>query len=91
MTQFGDVKIVDGREQSTAQDVPKLSPSQIKQLEYLMKEYPMLDQMALETVLRLSDEQRDKIVDEIKNAELEPHSKPEDPENCKIEAVEVSG
>ena len=86
---YGDVEVVDDSNSIKDKELPKLSPIQVKQLEFLMKEYPMLDMMTLESVLRLSDDQRDRIVDEIKSGELK-HSEPLLPEDCIIQAVKVS-
>ena len=53
----------------------KLTPNEINQLEYLLKEYPMLDMGILETVLRITTEQRDQIMSE--KIELELPQPPE--------------
>jgi hypothetical protein len=88
--QFGNLNIID--ESDTLKDrpeIPKLTPAQIKQLDWLVKEYPSLDLMIIESILRLTDTQRNKIVGEIKDGTLK-HEEPLPPEECEIIAVEVS-
>ena len=86
MTQFGDINIVESIKDK---ELPKLTPLQVKQLDYLIKEYPQLDLMTLESVLRLTENQRDKIIDEIKSGDLS-HEKPDSPEKYVIQSVKVS-
>ena len=86
MTQFGDINIVGDQ---ALKELPKLTPLQVKQLDYLIKEYPQLDLMTLESVLRLTENQRDKIVDSIKSGDLS-HEKPDSPEKYVIQSVKVS-
>ena len=86
MTQFGDINIVESIKDK---ELPKLTPLQVKQLDYLIKEYPQLDLMTLESVLRLTENQRDKIVDSIKSGDLS-HEKPDSPEKYVIQSVKVS-
>ena len=45
--------------------------------------------MTLESVLRLTENQRDKIIDEIKSGDLS-HEKPDSPEKYVIQSVKVS-
>jgi len=89
MQKFGNLDIID---ESTAlrdrSEIAKLTPEQIKQLDWLIKEYPSLDTMIIESILRLTDTQRDKIVDEIKDGTLK-HEEPLPPEETTITAVEV--
>ena len=90
MAQISDfINIVDDSKSLKDKELPKLTPLQVKQLDFLVKEYPMLDLMALESVLRLSEKQVDKIVSEIKSGDLK-HSEPLTPEECVIQAVKVS-
>jgi len=90
MASIGDyINIVDDSKSLKDKELPKLSPLQIKQLDFLVKEYPMLDLMALESVLRLSENQVDKIVSEIKSGDLK-HSEPLPSEDCIIQSVKVS-
>ena len=91
MAQISDfLNIVDDSKSiKDSAELRKLTPLEHKQLDYLVKEYPMLDLMCLESVLRLTDGQREKIVDEIKVGDL-CHEKPEEPEKYIIEAVKVS-
>lgn len=88
---YGDVEVVDDSKsiKEPKAELPKLSPLQVKQLEFLMKEYPSLDLMCLESILRLTEDQKDRIVDEIKSGDLK-HSEPLVPEDCIIQAVKVS-
>ena len=86
MAQFGDINIVESIKDK---ELPKLTPLQVKQLDYLIKEYPQLDLMTLESVLRLTENQRDKIIDEIKSGDLS-HEKPDSPEKYVIQSVKVS-
>ena len=86
MTQFGDINIVESIKDK---ELPKLTPLQVKQLDYLIKEYPQLDLMTLESVLRITENQRDKIIDEIKSGDLS-HEKPDSPEKYVIQSVKVS-
>jgi len=83
------IDIVDDSKSIKDKELPKLTPLQVKQLDYLVKQYPQLDLMSLESVLRLSENQRDIIVDEIKSGELS-HEKPDSPEKYTIQAVKVS-
>jgi hypothetical protein len=69
------VNIVEENEEleKTLKDLPnirELTPNEKRQLEFLCKEYPRLDEYMIETVLRLSNEARDKIVEEMKSGEL---------------------
>ena len=50
--------------------IRKLTPLETKQLDYLVGEYPHLPRDVLETVIRLTDKQKDEIVKEIKDGEL---------------------
>ena len=86
MTRFGDINIVESIKDK---ELPKLTPLQVKQLDYLIKEYPQLDLMTLESVLRITENQRDKIIDEIKSGDLS-HEKPDSPEKYVIQSVKVS-
>ena len=86
MARFGDINIVESIKDK---ELPKLTPLQVKQLDYLIKEYPQLDLMTLESVLRLTENQRDKIIDEIKSGDLS-HEKPDSPEKYVIQSVKVS-
>lgn len=47
-----------------------LTPLEKQQLDYLCKEYPMLDSYMIETCLRLPDNKRDEICADIKSGEL---------------------
>tara|TARA_R110000822_G_scaffold87246_2_gene202865 strand:+ start:53 stop:319 length:267 start_codon:yes stop_codon:yes gene_type:complete len=81
--------IIDDSNTIKDKELPKLTPLQTKQLDFLMKEYPMLDQTQIESVLRITDEQRDSLVKDIKDGVVE-HEKSLKPEEYIIEAVKVS-
>ena len=61
-------------------EIKKLSVFQQKQKDYLLKEYPMLDDLQIDTLVRLTDEQRDAIVKDMKEGKLknEEPLKPEE-------------
>lgn len=87
-TQFGNIEIVDDSKSIKDADIRKLNYKEVKQLDFLMKEYPHLDQGILETILRITDEQRNTIVNEIKEGDLK-HEEPLDTEKYTIQSVEV--
>ena len=58
-------------------EIRPLTPFEKKQKEFLLKEYPMLDDLMIDTAIRLTDSQRTKIVEQIKNGELKEESKTE--------------
>ncbi len=70
-------------------EILKLTPFQIKQKEYLLREYPKLDDFMIDTIVRLTEEQRDDIVDKIKSGELK-HEESKDPKEYIIQSVKVS-
>ena len=51
-------------------EIKKLSVFQQKQKDYLLKEYPMLDDLQIDTLVRLTDAQRDAIVADMKEGKL---------------------
>ncbi len=51
-------------------EIRKLTAFEIKQKDFLLQEYPMLDETIIETLLRIGDEGRDKIVEKLKSGEL---------------------
>ena len=81
--------IIDDSNTIKDKELPKLTPLQTKQLDFLMKEYPMLDQTQIESVLRITDEQRDLLVKDIKDGVV-GHEESLKPEEYIIEAVKVS-
>jgi CHASE3 domain sensor protein len=58
-----------------------LTANEKQQLEYLVKEYPMLDAYMLETCLRLSDKARDEICADIKSGALKLKDTEEEEQN----------
>lgn len=70
-------------------DIKPLSPLQVRQLEYLSKDYPHLPADVLETVLRLTDDQRNKLVQDIKDGKQEVHEERKDPEHYIRNSVSV--
>jgi len=89
MTQkFGNLDITTLDEGVPRTVLPKLTPTQVKQLDWLVKEYPDLDTMIIESILRITPAQRDKIVDEIKDGTLK-HEEPLPSEECIQIAVKV--
>lgn len=85
---FGNVEIVDDSKTIKPTELPKLTPFEIKQIDFLVKEYPMLDQAQIESVIRITDTQRDKIVQEIKDGDLK--HEPLESEECVTQSVEVN-
>ncbi len=70
-------------------EIRKLTQFELKQKDFLIREYPTLDESIMETIIRLTDEQRDEIVDKIKSGELK-HEEPKDPSEYIIQSVKVS-
>ncbi len=70
-----------------------LTPQEKQQLDYLAKEYPMLDRFMIETILRLPNKKRDEICADIKSGELKLKDTEEEERNKKeivIKSVEIS-
>lgn len=61
-------------------EIRKLTVFETQQLEFLVKEYPMLPEYLLETMIRLSEDEKNRICDKMKSGELkmEEPMKPED-------------
>ncbi len=61
-------------------EIRKLTVFETKQLEFLVKEYPMLPEYLLETMIRLTEDEKNRICDKMKAGELkmEEERKPED-------------
>jgi len=70
-------------------NIKPLTPLQVRQLEYLCKDYPHLPQDVLETVLRLTEDQRCKLVQDIKDGKQEVHEERKDPEYYSRTSVSV--
>ena len=68
--------------------IADLTPFQIKQKDFIVKEYPMLDEFMVDTIVRMKNEKIDNIVSMIKSGELK-HEEPMKPEDYVIQAVSV--
>ncbi len=71
------------------QENRKLTTLETQQIDYLCKEYPNLDRPMIETIIRLSDRQRDIICDEIKSGKLKPDEDVKDGEEVVIKGISV--
>lgn len=71
------------------EEIRKLTPLETQQVDFLLKEYPNLDRLMIETVIRLSDKQRDIICEEIKSGKLKPDDNVKDGEEIVIKGVSV--
>ena len=58
-----------------------LTPLEKQQLDYLVKEYPMLDMYMIETCLRIPSHKRDEICADIKSGELKLKDTEEEEKN----------
>lgn len=61
--------------------IRELTPLEKQQLDYLVKEYPMLDSYMIETILRLPNSKRDEICEEIRSGELKLKDTEEEEKN----------
>tara|TARA_R100000935_G_scaffold15780_1_gene31575 strand:- start:1355 stop:1639 length:285 start_codon:yes stop_codon:yes gene_type:complete len=68
--------------------IADLTPFQVKQKEFLIKEYPMLDEFMCDTVVRMKKDKVDDLVAQIKSGELK-HEEPMKPEDYIIQSVSV--
>ena len=68
--------------------IADLTPFQIKQKQFILQEYPMLDDMMVDTIVRLKSDKIDGIVEQIKSGELK-HEVPMKPEDYIIQSVSV--
>jgi hypothetical protein len=66
----------------------KLTPLQIKQKDFILQEYPMLDETIADTIVRLSPEDTETIANKIKSGELKLEE-PMDAEKYTIQSVKV--
>ena len=64
-----------------------LTPLEKQQLEYLVKEYPTLDEYMLETCLRIPSHKRDEICADIKSGELKLKDTEEEQRNKKEQVI----
>ena len=63
--------------------IRELTPLEKQQLEYLVKEYPMLDEYMIETCLRIPSHKRDEICADIKSGKLKLKDTEEEQQNKK--------
>jgi hypothetical protein len=68
--------------------IADLTPFQIKQKQFILQEYPMLDDMMVDTIVRLKSDKIDGIVEQIKSGELK-HEVPMKPEDYILQSVSV--
>ena len=68
--------------------IADLSPFQVKQKQYILQEYPMLDDLMVDTIVRMKGEKVDALVEQIKSGELK-HEEPMKPEDYIIQSVSV--
>ena len=64
-----------------------LTPLEKQQLEYLVKEYPTLDEYMIETCLRIPSNKRDEICADMKSGELKLKDTEEEEQNKKEKII----
>lgn len=69
-------------------ELTKLTEFQIKQKAYILNEYPMLDDMMVETILRLTPGQTVAIINDMKDGTL-AHEKDHNPDDFTLQTVKV--
>jgi hypothetical protein len=68
--------------------IPDLTPFQITQKNFIVKEYPMLDEFMADTIVRMKNDRVDAIVNQIKSGELK-HEEPMKPEDYVLQVVRI--
>jgi hypothetical protein len=68
--------------------IEPLSVFQTQQKKFILQEYPMLDDLMVDTIVRMKGEKIDAIVEQIKSGELK-HEAPKDPADYIITSVKV--
>jgi len=68
--------------------ISNLTPFQIKQKQFILQEYPMLDDFMVDTIVRMKKDKINEIVSEMKSGELKLDEK-DNPENYTIKSVEI--
>jgi hypothetical protein len=68
--------------------IEPLSVFQTQQKKFILQEYPMLDDLMVDTIVRMKGEKIDAIVEQIKSGELK-HETPKDPADYIITSVKV--
>jgi len=74
----------------TTKDIRKLTAFEVKQKEYIFEQYPMLPEDLIETMIRLTEEQKNDIVEKMKSGEIK-HEEPKAPHEYILQSVKVSG
>jgi hypothetical protein len=73
---------------SEVKEIRKLTDFEIAQKDFISKQYPMLPEELIETMIRLSEEEKDRIVAEMKEGKLK-HEEPKAPEDYILQSVKV--
>lgn len=73
---------------SKAEKIKPLNDYQVKQKEYLLSQYPQLDELMIDTILRMKPEQVDSLVYQVKEGTLK-HEEPLKPEDYIIKSVSI--
>ena len=68
--------------------IEPLSVFQIQQKKFILQEYPMLDDLMVDTIVRMKGEKVDAIVEQIKSGELK-HEASLKPEEYTITSVKI--
>ena len=68
--------------------IADLSPFQVKQKDFILQEYPMLDSFMVDTIVRMKNDRLDAIVNQMKSGELK-HEEPMKPEDYILQSVSV--
>ncbi len=68
--------------------IEPLSPFQIQQKKFILQEYPMLDDLMVDTIVRMKGDKIDAIVEQIKSGELK-HEQPKDSADYTITSVKI--
>ena len=70
------------------ESIKTLTPFQKRQKNFILDEYPMLDEMMADTIVRLSETQKDAIVEDMKEGKLK-HENPMKPEDYVLKSVSI--
>ena len=68
--------------------IADLSPFQVKQKDFILQEYPMLDEFMVDTIVRMKNDRLDAIVNQMKSGELK-HEEPMKPEDYVLQSVSI--
>ena len=68
--------------------IADLSCFQVKQKQFILQEYPMLDDFMVDTIVRMKSDKLDAMVKQIKSGELK-HEAPMKPEDYTLQSVSV--